>query len=353
MHNFINRHISLERPYCSLRGILFRVFFVFGIGVLTFLLTVLLVVSNVSPCKMPFEGYFIVGMVYVLLIEGLILIDHQLNRYIEVDHDTIKRRFLIQFVLGLCWFVFMITVSMVVFGPKYVDDEKAHYISQLVIIFGGFLLLHSNGSLLGARMMNNYKEKIKEAEHLKQEKLKMDYQSLQDQLNPHFLFNNLSVLISEIQYNPKNATMFAEGISDVYRYVLKNRERRVVSLRKELEFVHSYNFLHQTRIGDGFQFNCSLPDNLLDLNLPPMSMHTLVDNAIKHNRVCSKTPLVIRVYIEGRRLVVENTYQPKSSTYSTHTGLNNLRKRYELLGAPAVIVEQTSELFTVKIPLLD
>jgi LytS/YehU family sensor histidine kinase len=151
---------------------------------------------------------------------------------------------------------------------------------------------------------------------LRQEKLRLDYFALQDQLNPHFLFNNLSTLMAIIPENPDKALIFIEKFTDVYRYVLKNTNSRLTLLEEELEFIRAYITLHKERLAEGFICNIEVEKDALNKLLPPLSLQYLVENAIKHNLATESRPLKLDIYTKNNRLTVSNNYQPRNSTYS-------------------------------------
>lgn len=118
---------------------------------------------------------------------------------------------------------------------------------------------------------------------LEESSIKAQYTALQNQLNPHFLFNSLNTLISEIEYNPENAVVFTQKLSDVYRYILKSQEQGLVTLRDELEFLDSYIYLHQVRLGKCIQLENKMTPTLLNKKIPSLTLQLLIENVIKHN----------------------------------------------------------------------
>ena len=202
----------------------------------------------------------------------------------------------------------------------------------------------------------NYHESLSyfvyENECLKREKLKQDYFALQDQINPHFLFNNLSTLIAIIQSDPKLAVRFAESFSDVYRYVLQSKEVYSVTVKQELAFIKAFLSLHKERLGNGLQIEIDIPDTYYSAHIPPLSLQILVENALKHNSATLSKPLFIKIFANNERLFVTNNLNPRNSSYSTNTGLDNLRKRYALLTEEVPVLIKTDNEFKVELPLI-
>ncbi len=198
-----------------------------------------------------------------------------------------------------------------------------------------------------------WKKSALEAEQLKNEKLSSQYQSLKDQLNPHFLFNSLNVLSSLVYEDADRSAAFIQKLSKIYRYVLEAQKEQLIELDKELGFAKNYLELQKIRFEDSLQYVIDI-DSTVGL-LPPLSLQLLLENAIKHNIASEDKPLLINIFRKGNELWVSNTYQPKlnQSEHSTGVGLNNIKMRYELLSYKNMEVTQTSEEFLVKLPILE
>jgi len=312
--------------------------------------------SPISHKTHGISDLLILSLAFILISEGIIFIDYLLDKF--TPYQPRRSRSIFQLLTGVVWMILVVGVAVRYYIPdfKMLPPEEVEVVSRAILLnlfFGASMVFVLTLGILNHKTMAKFRDSIKEIEQLKQEKLMLDYQALQDQLNPHFLFNNLSVLISEIQYNPDNAVKMTEQLSKVYRYVMNSRDLIVVELKRELDFALSFFFLQKTRIGDGVELNLQIPDHAKGLKLPPLSLQTLIENAIKHNIADLKRPLVIDVYLENTCLVVKNNYQPKTTTYSTQTGLGNLKKRYYLLGEDEMQVTHSEEEFIVKIPLMN
>ena len=210
------------------------------------------------------------------------------------------------------------------------------------------------GLLLANRSIRNALKLQQEAAALQKENNTARYTALQNQLNPHFLFNSLNTLISEIRYNPANAELFTQHLSDVYRYTLQCQNQRLTTLREELDFLNSYVFLHRVRLGDCIYIDNRIPESCLEYQLPPLTIQLLAENVIKHNVIHMGKPMTIKlIYMEKEKeLVVRNRIQAKKSATAFGTGLKNLSVRYKLLCGRDIVIENDSQEFTVKIPLL-
>ena len=225
-------------------------------------------------------------------------------------------------------------------------------IVRLMLVLGGIFVFILLVVSIGLRITEKWIVSERELEKLQQAKLLSDYNSLQDQLNPHFLFNNLSILKSMIIYDPKSAVGFIQDFTDVYRYVLQSHGKLTVKLSDEVEFLHSYVGIHKERMGKNLQVKLNIGNDAMEKNVPPLSLQLLVENAIKHNMATNETPLLIEIFTGKNSVTVQNSYQPKETSYSTRNGLNNLIQRYKILSEQEVKIAQNNSVFTVKLPLL-
>lgn len=184
--------------------------------------------------------------------------------------------------------------------------------------------------------------------------IQTQFEALKNQINPHFLFNTLSTLMSLIEDDPKQASLFVQELSHIYRYVLQTKDKEVIDLEQELTFIQSYNFLISRRFGDNIQFHIDVPEEYWHYLLPPLSLHLLVENAIKHNAISRRRPLKVEIVVnEANYLVVRNNLQPKSVLpSSTKIGLNNIKERYRYLTSKQVKINKLENDFIVELPLL-
>lgn len=180
------------------------------------------------------------------------------------------------------------------------------------------------------------------------------FDALKNQLDPHFLFNSLNVLTSLIDENPESAQKFTTSLSKVYRYVLEQKNKELVSVDEELEFARTYMTLVKMRFEDSIIFD--IPDNASnpESKVVPLSLQLLLENAVKHNMVTSSKPLHIKIYEDGYgNLVVENNLQPKQILKKgSGVGLENIKQRYQLLTEKKVNINQQANRFAVALPML-
>lgn len=208
------------------------------------------------------------------------------------------------------------------------------------------------GLILANRSIQNTLKLQQEAAQLQKENNTARYTALQNQLNPHFLFNCLNTLIAEIEFEPSNAVRFTKNLSSVYRYVLQCQEKTLVSLTEELEFMKSYLFLHEVRLGNCITCNYQIPSTYYDCLIAPLTLQLLVENVIKHNSITSGKPMQIDIGIKNNYLIVSNPIHPKKSVRSSGVGLKNLSNRCKLMLGEEIEIQKENGFFTVKIPLL-
>jgi LytS/YehU family sensor histidine kinase len=178
---------------------------------------------------------------------------------------------------------------------------------------------------------------------------------LKNQVNPHFLFNSLNTLSSLIYSNQDTAAKFVRQLARVYRYVLENRDKEVISLKEELTFLQSFIYLIHLRFSENLKVEIDIPVQMQEKLIAPMTLQMLIENAIKHNVVSQKKPLTIQIYADMfEHITVTNNLQKKTiREYSSNIGLKNICSRYGFITDRKVIIEENPENFKVRIPLLD
>jgi len=208
--------------------------------------------------------------------------------------------------------------------------------------------------LISRSFLLEWRKSAIEAEQLKTQQYAQQYQTLKDQLNPHFLFNSFNVLSNLVYDNPDTAARFIRQLSKIYRYVLEVQQKKLVALSGEVEFAENFLSLQKIRFEEGLSYTIRV-DNAQDLYLPPLSLQMLLENAIKHNIASMANPLHVEITMENRELIVKNNLQLKSSLSeeSTGIGLANIQKRYELLSEKTIFIDETGGFFVVRLPLLE
>jgi two-component system LytT family sensor kinase len=235
----------------------------------------------------------------------------------------------------------------------YIDFRLVDYCSicgLFAIITAGITAVYSLKSFV-----QRWKALLLMEEGLKQAVLKAEFESLKNQVNPHFLFNSLNILSALIPEDTGKSVQFVERLSKVFRYSLQHSEQNTIELATELKIAESYLFINQMRFGESFRYSVDLSESDRSKQIVTQGLLTLLENVVKHNECSLEKPLCIRIFTEKDCLVVANVFQLKSRlrTDSTGIGLKNLQNRYAQLAADRpVVIQQTEQEFIVKLPLL-
>lgn len=197
------------------------------------------------------------------------------------------------------------------------------------------------------------KVEVERAELIK-ENIQSQLESLKTQVNPHFLFNSLNTLVYLIPKDAEKAERFVHQLSRAYRYILEIRNKELVSVQEELDFLSAYTCLLNERFGESLNIQVNVPDEYLNYQMVPLSLQMLFENAIKHNITSMEAPLLIEVFVEGgQKLVVKNNLQLKTQPIpSTKVGLENIRNRYHFYAGKEVEIINSKKYFTVILPLI-
>ena len=203
------------------------------------------------------------------------------------------------------------------------------------------------------RLQEEKNELKLKAERQEKENILSQYESLKNQINPHFLFNCLNALALLVHDDPDTAEEFIKKLTKVYRYLLDFREAIVVSLEEELYFLNDYYFLQKIRFAENLALHIEVDQGMRHLKVPPLCLQTLVENAIKHNIISRSKPLNISIKYEKGEIVVKNNLQLRNeAVHSTGVGLNNLKKRYAFLTSRLPSFKASGNEYIARVPLL-
>jgi two-component system LytT family sensor kinase len=288
---------------------------------------------------------------FILAIPDLYVIK-KLNKQFEWGERTASR-ICVQLVMGIIIAVIVSTLITLLF--ELIVGYKEPVID--VLIRNGLIFPAVNILLMAVFegwmfFMQNRLNKER-AEALSRELLEIRFEVLKNQIDPHFMFNNLNVLSALIDSNPTKAQHFIEEFSDLYRYILDTIEKPVVTVAQELTFIKSYIFLQQMRHGEAIILLDAIPEDIYEAHVPPFSLQIVIENAIKHNVSDTHKPLKIELaYVNGCIEVKNNIQTPISSIPSTGLGQNNLIKRYRLISDMLPVFEAVEGIYIVTIPLI-
>ncbi len=278
-------------------------------------------------------------------------INRELEKYFPFNKNTSLRIF-IQILLG-AGFILFIRLGGMYLAKDELPFEPEPIIIATMIGLDVFLALTINLAVISHYIIKRWKESLLKTEKLEQERIQMQYLTLRNQVNPHFLFNTFASLQAMINENPKAASKYVSHLSKVYRYTIGNAEQVLVPLEKELEILHLYIEVLKMRYNNQISFLIDIDDAVLDMKIVHMTLQNLTDNAIKHNEIHLEFPLAITIKNDNRNLIVSNEIRLKSHhTESTKQGLEQLRKLYAFYSEQPVIFENNKGVFEVTIPLI-
>jgi two-component system, LytTR family, sensor kinase len=298
----------------------------------------------------------LITVVILILWEGNTLIDKWLNTMYSWIKSPQKRVVAqaVSFTLftSLILFLLMFTLHQMRISDGPLEDRRGPGLNE-VFIPALLFALALIAIYISVNFFNAWKNSLLEVEKYKTRHTEAQLQNLKNQLNPHFLFNNLSVLTSLIYQNQEKAADFVNELSRVYRYVLDNKDTELISLKEELDFLDHYIYLLKIRFGKAVSFSVNIEEKYMRNYLPPMCLQMLVENTIQHNEASQANPLQVAVYTKDDAVVVENNIQPRSDkAESTRSGLANIQSRYTYYTDKKVGISGEGAVFKVTLPLM-
>ncbi|MGB3463686.1 MAG: histidine kinase [Cyclobacteriaceae bacterium] len=295
--------------------------------------------------------------IVILFFTVLIWETNRISSFYLYKNETLKVRhkpLIIHFVCSI-FFVILISVigHLLVSSILSISNNTGNTLKLMIgFTFRINLFLHCINAIV-----YYWKQGSKfqlEAERFKKQSAEAQYDALRKQVNPHFLFNSFNVLSSLIPTDQQTASRFVDQLSVVYRYLLKNQHNKLIRLEEELHFLNAYIYLMKIRFRDNLIIINDIPDHLSEHYVVPSSLQLLIENAIKHNEVSKRSPLIIKLYEKNSMLVVENDIHLKQQkTASSKVGLDNIKKRYAFLDEENPVIIHSDKVFTVQIPLIN
>lgn len=244
------------------------------------------------------------------------------------------------------WALSKLDMTGLIATPEFPRVYLTHIVMALsfVVIVGGYYEI--------TYYLHLYRLAVTDAEALQKARLQNQYDSLKNQVNPHFLFNSLNSLSALITEDRHKAGEFLDELATVYRYLLQTNQSQLVTLRAELDFIRSYGYLLQTRYGPALDWRLRVDNDGRDYYLPPLTLQLLVENAIGHNILDAERPLSISIELTGNRLIVKNIIQRKTRQIKTLPGgLINLTTQFGLVGLRSPHITDDGLWFCVQVPL--
>lgn len=305
--------------------------------------------------------FLIFFVIFILLIweTGDLIYKYSVNVILK-KYDIIRQFTYLFFILTAYGLIVMVlfTVSYSLFDillfnvHHYSGGYRFFDFDANLGMFAGYMgVLLFNGQIY---LFNYWKKDRLLSEQLQKENFRAKFEALKNQIDPHFFFNNLSVLTTIVYKDQNLAAEYINQLSKIYRYILEKRDVIMVPLHEELTFLESYFFLIKIRFNDHIVFRTDLSRDTLDnYYIPPNTLQMLIENAIKHNQFSDAEPLKIYISEDKEYLFVRNTLKRRRLLEETsQLGLENIRKRYGLLCKTSIEVDELDGEFTVLLPKL-
>ncbi|TMI64349.1 MAG: hypothetical protein E6H07_00075 [Bacteroidetes bacterium] len=223
------------------------------------------------------------------------------------------------------------------------------YISMAIVNIFLTLLLE------GISRFEDWRRNLKETEQLKKTFKQSQLHGLKSQVNPHFLFNSLNTLSSLICEDEDKAEKFLNEMTKVYRYMLRSDDEQLVTVEEELKFIESYQYLLESRFGDGLKIHVNVGEHTKGKLVPALALQTLIENAFSQNTISKSNPLIVTLGCEcPEKICVSYNRQAKALTepMGYDQELDNLVKKYTLLNQPAVVIEEREDECCIYLPLI-
>ncbi len=308
--------------------------------------------------RMPPHGYlpptiFIVIATFII-IEGNLRIDALLNQKIKWFENP-KKRILFQFIFA-SFFTITSVILIIRIAHFFIDKDgiSPHGIFNDPILIPGILISIIVILIdIGIQFYSSLQATLLQTEKHKAESALAQLQNLKNQINPHFLFNNLSILSALVYKGDRKAVEFINEFSQVYRYALAHDKIELVSLEEELSFLNHYIYLLSIRFETGIDFNISIEGKQNVLHILPMCLQMLVENVIQHNEISIQKPLTVLIYSTPNSLIIQNKIQlRRQKEESSKIGLENIKRRFSHFTKEEVVISNDGNNFKVILPLI-
>ncbi|HYK77091.1 MAG TPA: histidine kinase [Daejeonella sp.] len=292
----------------------------------------------------------------VLSVSFLYLCDFAINRF---NHWFSHRpnsalRYMLEMIsvllVGFCLIHFFTSLYISVFVPgvgetqEFIDDVNR---SKMILL--DFLLI-IYACMRGFHFFSFLKDKELEKIQWQKDISHSNFEALKNQLNPHFLFNSFSVLISLIHADPYKAEDFIGKLSKAYRYLLEQRDKEIIPLFTELEFLKNFEFILAQRFAN--KIKIQFPEFSQETaGVIPYTIILIVEHLIASNKMSAARPLNVCISLQPQMLKITHSYLPKTNL-KVSGQLLLLQERYEQLSGRQVQIANAGFEQTISIPLL-
>lgn len=246
-------------------------------------------------------------------------------------------------------------VFLLLFGWFHILGETTDWavirLTAIVAVICVIFITHAYETVILIKQRES--DKVK-SEKLEKAKLQAELKVLKNQIDPHFMFNSLNNLAHLIDKNPAKAKLFTESLAEVYRYILTNRDSKLVMLEDELLFLNKYISLLHLRFDDNLKVAFVLGDNdPTHFLIPPISIFFAIENVVKHNEISSAFPMYIEIGKTANGLYISNKLRErKQKSPSTKVGLVNLDERFKMTVGKGISTKNDNRTFKLELPML-
>ncbi len=328
----------------------YKFFFIALLAIYSFLNIIVLEGDRLFQAQLPKDYllYTIFFLCIAVWFANLTIEVYLLGRFKQIHPLVLQFGISIVAVIIIC--LISVELTELILGYPF------NFTQQNLLLTTGFtfrinLFLNSINAIY--YFSQKYKEKAVETEKLKTLTSTARYEMLNNQINPHFFFNNLNTLSTLIHTDTRKADNYLQKLSDIYRYILATKDSELVSLEKELKFLNDYIDLLAIRFVDSLNFELDISQESEEKYLPPAVLQLLVENVVKHNYFTNQEPLTVFIESNGFQVSISNKIQEKEAVeHSTGIGLQNISERYEFLGKN-ISINDSNGTFKVELPLID
>jgi sensor histidine kinase YesM len=302
---------------------------------------------------------FLTNSLRSILIGGSLAIGiTQIISWLERNHPWLRnpvKRLVLQLAstIGFSLLIIVIATAIMIYTERNRIPSEMFYDSFIFMIKTALIFLILSMLITSSiEFFRNWKKSVIMQEELKREQLILQYETLKSQVNPHFLFNSLNSVTSLIKTDPDKAIVFIKKLSEVFRYVLEQKDNEITTIEAELDFIESYIYMQKIRFGENLTVNIDVKDR--NRYVIPLSLQMLIENAIKHNVISKEFPLTINIHSYGDNyIVVSNNLRKKPALDTGNIGLENIKSRYRFFTSNPVKVMEDEMNFVVEIPVIN
>lgn len=338
--------------HIRLKTILKHLYLPIGLGIgIGCLLTLIFDWNHFFSWEVFLQQSFYCAILSLLFWKGNEIIIRYLNKRNSWIKET-KRIMITHFILGFTYsllviFLFYLYIWIILMHKSNLVGFYHHFQGGIYVTFT--INLIANLVVYSYYFFKYWQKSVLNEEILKRESLALQYESLKNQVNPHFLFNSLNILTSLIERDKESSIKFVKQLSEVFRYVLDQNVRELVDVDTELKFVESYIYLQRIRFGENIHISIEIADH--NFKIVPIALQLLIENAIKHNTISKDHPLVIAIIDDAESISVVNNFQKKNIIPdSSGIGLKTLSFQYEFISGKNIEIIPGNDSFTVKLP---